>query len=79
MKSFEIASPLTDKDLKKVNTTRKATVRAVATGDRRPPKAGEWFMQFVPDYGRWLAFRAERDLIHNAPIAELVPKKSAKQ
>jgi len=78
MKSFEIASPLTDKDRETVNLTRKAVIRAIATGDRRPPKSGEWFMQFVPDYGRWLAFKAEKDMVHNAPIAELVPKKRAK-
>ncbi len=76
MKSFDIASPITDADREQLNMTPKAKIRAVASGERRPPRTGEWFLVFVREYGQWLAFKAAKDLEHNAPIAELVPKKT---
>ena len=66
-KYFPLADEPSPADLSSLNVEDRVGVRAVATGEFRPPRKGEWFLS-----GSYIeAYRAENDLPTAYHIARL--------
>lgn len=66
-KYFPLADEPSPEDLAALNVDDRVGVRAVATGEFRPPRKGEWFLS-----GSYIeAYRAENDLSVQYHIARL--------
>jgi hypothetical protein len=66
-KYFPLADEPTADDLAALNVEDQVGVRAVATGEFRAPRQGEWFLS-----GSYIeAYRAEQDLTTRYHIARL--------
>lgn len=67
-KYFPLADPPTNDDLFALGLTDKVGVRAMATGEKRPPRKGEWYLSGAIVE----AYRASNDLTSEFHIAKLV-------
>ena len=66
-KYFPLADEPNAAELAVLNVEDRVGVRAVATGEKRPPRKGEWFLS-----GSFIeAYRAENDLTPSYDIARL--------
>ena len=66
-KYFPLADEPNSEDLAALNVADRVGVRAIATGEFRPPRKGEWFLS-----GSYIeAYRAENDLPAEYHIAQL--------
>lgn len=67
-KYFPLADPPTNDDLSALGLTDKVGIRAMATGEKRPPRKDEWYLSGAIVE----AYRASNDLSSDYYIAKLV-------